>query len=294
MLFFKNNDLLQIILRDKSICLITPFGMKNEAFYKNWIQEELVRRCEKNSRYSLRSYARSLGVDVAALSRILSNRLVPSLKMAQKIVQKLGLPPDEEKNFLSSLAQAHRSKGAQRINPAFRKMDSASTEPIRELSIDLFRVIAEWYHLSILELSFVPGFKSDSNWIAFELGITPLEAKLAVERLVSLGLLEENTGKLKKTDAHISTADKHLTTPAHRRRQKQVLEKAIYSLEHDPIEERSNTSMALAIDPKKLPEAKQLIEEFNDKMTQLLTTESQEQVYEFTVALFPIQKRREK
>jgi hypothetical protein len=47
-----------------------------------------------------------------------------------------------------------------------------------------------------------------------------------------------------KTDALVTTADKSVTSAAHRGRQKQMLLKAIDALENDPIETRSQRPAA--------------------------------------------------
>lgn len=264
--------------------------MENE-FYKNRIQEELTLRCERNPRYSLRAFAKALGIDAGAVSRILSGKLVPSVKVAEKLVEKLDLSSSEQRQFLVSVGAAHRARNSHRVDPIFRKLESQSVQ-VKELSAEIFRVIADWYHYAILELTFTPGFKSDPQWIAAELGISPLQAKLAIERLLKLSLLERNKETFRKADQKISTGEKHLTTTAHRNRQKQVLEKAIFSLENDAIESRSNTAMTMAIDPTMLPLAKEKILKFNQELCELLESGKRTQVYELSISLFPIQKRR--
>ena len=71
----------------------------------------------------------------------------------------------------------------------------------------------------------------------------------------------------------------------------QFLEKAVVSLEEDPIEERSITSMTMAIDPEKLPAAKKMIREFNQTLCQFLENGKRKRVYNLGVALYPIQKK---
>ena len=61
---------------------------------------------------------------------------------------------------------------------------------IQQLADDAARVIAEWYHYAILELTRLENIKPDSRWIARVLGITTDEVNLAVTRLLRLGLLE--------------------------------------------------------------------------------------------------------
>ena len=62
------------------------------------------------------------------------------------------------------------------------------------MDIEIFKIIGDWYHCAILELTYLSDFKAEPNWIAKKLGIGYLEAKLALERLISLGLLVKENG----------------------------------------------------------------------------------------------------
>jgi uncharacterized protein (TIGR02147 family) len=262
---------------------------KSLPFYKLCLQRALANRCSRNPRYSTRAFARALGVDHAALSRFLSGERVPSYKVALKILKNLDLSPSEEQEFLSSIAQI-RKQTLQRVSPVFKKMPSVPET--KELSLELFRVISDWYHYAILELTFVNGFKSDPKWIAKELGISVAETKMALDRLLQLELLEnDENGSLRKSLGHITTADKHITNSALKLHQKQILQRAIESLENEPIETRSMTSMTMAINPEKLPVARQMIEEFTQNLCQFLEADKRKQVYELGICLYPVQKK---
>lgn len=263
--------------------------MSEVLFYQKRIREELQRRCDTNPRYSVRAFARALKLDAGALSRILSGKQVPSLKVAQKLLSVLDLSAEEKSSFLSSLAKKQKSRKLQRLSSVFRNFTGSIQQ--KELSVDLYRIIADWYHMAILELTFTGDLPNDPKKIATKLGISVVEAKLAVQRLLELELLEEKNGVLKKTTEQLTSADKNLTTPALRKNQKQFLEKAIYSLEHDPIAERSVTSMTMAIDPEKLPVAREMIREFNRSLCEFLESGKRTQVYNLGVTLYPLQKK---
>ena len=190
-------------------------------FYKEYIKNELAHRCERNPRYSTRAFAKALGFNHGALSQIISGKRIPSYRTAKRLIEALGLSPDQEQSFLQSLAMKHATRNLQRVS---RKLKvSSSSIPnfkAKELSIDLFRVIADWYHTAIMALSLTSGFQSDIRWIASQLSISITAARLAVERLLELGLLKESNGKWSMTNEPFTTADKHLTTPALKKLQK--------------------------------------------------------------------------
>ncbi len=261
----------------------------NDLYYLQCLGRELAERCEKNPRYSLRAFAKACGISPAVLSQFLSGKRVPSYPVAQKLLKQLDLGPEEQDQFLGSLAHKHQRRGLRRLNPVFKKIQHVPKP--RELSLELFKVIGDWYHYAVLMLTCVEGFKPAPKWIAGQLGITELEAKLALERLVQVGLLAEENGTYVCTNAHFTTADKHMTNAALKRHTRQSLEKAVHSLENDPIEKRSMTYMTMAIDPERIPEAKALVEEFTNRMSALLETGRRTQVYEFGMYLYPLQKQ---
>lgn len=263
--------------------------MNSTDFFQEYLSEELARRCQKNSRYSTRAFAKSLGIDVASLSRILSGKQIPSFKICEAVFTKLEMSPANQKKFLVSVAARQRATGLKRIAPAFKNIEGRSDDRM-ELNTDLWRTIADWYHGAILELTFLEDFESNPKWISQQLGISEIEARLAIKRLLRLKLLDERSGKLVKTHTQVSSANKNITTPAHKRHQKQVLRKAIESLDSDPIEIRNMTSIIMAIDPEKISTAKKLIQNFSRDLCANLESGKRKQVYQLGVCLYPVSK----
>jgi uncharacterized protein (TIGR02147 family) len=263
----------------------------NESAYIKYIRKELSNRIEKNSRYSLRAFAAALKVNVGTLSQVLAGKRELTFKMAQEIMPKLSLTPMEESRFMESLIKATKKRGLQRVHPDLKKM---ILQPERlkptELTLDVFHVIADWYHYAILDLPYLKDFKSDANWIAKRLGISLTEATMAIQRLCSLELMEWKNGKLIKTNGALTTADKSVTTSALKKRQKQILQKSIESLEKDSIEIRNHSAMTMAICSHKIPEAKKRIEAFLLEMSSFLEDGEQDRMYEMTINLFPLDK----
>lgn len=265
-------------------------SMTNPELYRHYLNGEFARRCETNTSYSLRSFAKALNVDAGTLSRVLNGKQALSYKMAKKIVGSLDLSPDQQKEFFNSLFHYQQSRKLEKVHK--QNIDEKEYKG-QDLNIDYYRVIADWYHLALMEMTYLKSFKPDSRYLSQQLGITQAEAKLALERLINLGLLSKKNGKIIKTNEKLSTIDRHLTTPALIKNQKQFLEKAIQSLENDSIEMRSNTNMTMAIDSTKIETAKKMIREFQMTLCNFLESGKQNQVYNLSVALYPLQKKRE-
>ena len=82
--------------------------------YREMLREELQRRTGRNPRYSLRAFAKCLGVDVAALSSVLSLKQTITLRTANKIVSKLDLPEKERDFFLVAVMEDRKALGIRR------------------------------------------------------------------------------------------------------------------------------------------------------------------------------------
>src|SRR5690349_6949475 len=94
-----------------SKALFNQSGMVNGTdSATHFLMEEFARRVRVNPRYSLRAYARTLGMSPGALSEVLRNRRPLSLKAAEKVIKALGLTGlDADK--LYSFVEQERRKG---------------------------------------------------------------------------------------------------------------------------------------------------------------------------------------
>lgn len=252
--------------------------------YIELIHKELSKRCRRNARYSQRAFAKSLGIHPATLTKILQGKKIPGKDVSHKLLQALDLSPLHQRKFIESLS---RSSSLRRYGDNVPQIRILKENTLHD---DAFQVISEWCHIALLELTYVKEFRDDPKWIARALEISVAEATLAWENLVRLNLVERKKGRWVKSSDFLSTVDKSVTGPAYRQRQRQVMQKAIASLEQDPLEQRSMTTVTMAIDIRKINEAKALISEFNRNLCALLESENRDRVYELTVGLFPVQK----
>ena len=191
--------------------------------------------------------------------------------MRLKLSDRLGLGPDEQKRLFVSRPETEKD--------------------YYQMTLDAFIATSDWYYYGILQLMRVKDFQQDVNWIARRLGVTPSEINIAVERFTRLGILEvDGNGKwVDRTEGHTTNIGQPLTSIAHRKLQKQFLEKAVVALEEVPFEKRHNSGMTMAIDSSKLDQVHDLIQEFRRRISEFLETgDSHDQVYQFTISLFPL------
>jgi hypothetical protein len=249
----------------------SPLTGEELLSFRLWLQKQLTDRCQKNSKYSLRAFAKYLQINPASLSQILSGKRVLSKAMMLNICERLSVRSKELRNF------------------GLIEMDTGDSQYL-QLSYDTFSVISDWYHYAILELTYVPDFKEDPRWLSRKLGISVVEAKEGVQRLLRMGLLIKNGdvySKAAKQTTNLSTVN---TSLAHRQFQKSVLEKALEAIAQCPPEEKDITSITMAIDVNLLGQAKEKIKKFRRELCCFLEDGEQSRVYHLAIQLYPISK----
>lgn len=243
--------------------------------YETFLKEELERRTKANPQYSLRAFARHLGMSSGELSEIIRGKRKLSLKATQKIAQALGLTTTEAKHLGYLVQKKNGGIVEGKVN--------LST---RNLSIDMFNLLSDWYCFGILNLTECEGFKWEERWLARRLGVSVNEVSLAIARLERVGLLERKNGKRIVTKDYLISPD-GVPSEAIRNYHRQMLTRAIHALEMQKIGERENTGIGFAVDPKNLPSIKKDISDFLDQIVEKYgRTKKAREVYQCEVALF--------
>ncbi len=249
-----------------------------ESSSQTWLANLLEEKTKKNPLFSMRAFARMVDVSPAVLSRVLSGKRKLTFNLAVRIADALVLGP-EERELLYSFYLTHNSS---------EQKDEMRKE--KELSIDCFNAMKEWYHYGITQLLFIENFREDHKWMAKMLSISELEVILAIERLLRLEILDrDENGRLYRTSTHLSTTT-DIASAGIRHFQKQILEKTIHSLEHDDIHERDITSITVAINEDKLKEAKAEIKKFRMRMSEFMGEGEKTRVYNLGIHLVPLSK----
>ncbi len=237
------------------------------------LKQELSDRKRKNSMYSLRAFARDLGIGSTSLSDALANKRKISKRNIQKIANKLALTPAQVDLIINETKENYVKNG----------------EEVERLQVeeDTFRLISDWYYLAILNLSKISDNQSDHKWVANRLGISELEAENAISRLLRIGLLKISDNKLIRTSLPISTT-RNIPSSAIQKHHKNNLELAEKSLEQDNVHVREFSSVTMAINLEKLPEAKEILMKAKRKVSKLLESGDPKEVYVLSFQVFPL------
>jgi uncharacterized protein (TIGR02147 family) len=240
------------------------------------LSEELAKRMGRNPKYSLRAFAKTLGLSSSFVSKLMNGQRPFTEKTLAKISRHLDLTPSQIARIQESM------KDRQKMPLTFQSLD-----------LDRFQMISDWYHFAILELSTIENVVLNPGNVSSLLGISIHESKSALERLERLGLLNNNSGKGPEPAQSFSTVGPNFTTAATRNQQRQILEMAIRALDSVPFEERDQSSVTLAIPKARVGEAKKKIAAFRREMTELLQRPGKrDSVYHLSVSFYPVTSNR--
>jgi transcriptional regulator with XRE-family HTH domain len=237
-----------------------------------WVlKRELQVRCENNAGYSLRAFARDLGISPAALSSILNRkrRLTNSMKL--KLALRINLPSADIQKY----CQIETNSPSQNLL-------------FSHINEDLFAIISDWYHMAILELVNIDGFELNAANVSKRLKISVSDANFALERLINANLLFKENGKWQSRENTNMPVPEH-ATEAVKKYLRQSLQKSTDALNHLPRDIRDHSTITVATSADKIDEAKKLITKFRRELNEFLSdSPKKNQVYQLQVSLFPL------
>ena len=256
--------------------------------YQDVLKSELLVRCGTNSSYSLRAYARDLELDPSHLSRVLNNKQSLSLSSARRISEEIFKEPTEQDYFVTLVEYSTAKKSKSKERALERLISLSQRYPRMKIAAETLNVICDWYYFPILEICALPKFDSQPKKIASFLGLSMTEAKLAIEKLHKLGLIKEKNGRWRKTQSKMKTSNNQ-PSEALRKYHKQVLQKAIDSVDEQPLESRYIRARTMTTNKEALAEIRGLVEEFFEKVSRVNNkARGHDSVYQMSFQLFDL------
>jgi uncharacterized protein (TIGR02147 family) len=258
--------------------------------YQTYLQGVFFQKRKQNKSYSLRAFARDLKISPSRLTEIFSRKNGLSSSNASKISEILKHDAEEAEWFHASVESQHSRSELQRKQAIdrFLKFQTRKTKMIRA---DEFRLISEWYHLSILELLNIKDSELNPQWISAQLGITVAEAANAIERLIRLGWIHEEGKKwISRKEYRSMTAPVAIKTI--QKYQKQLIQKAEKAIQTQSPDIRTMQSLVLALPKKNYTKAIEELEAFCQDFNLKFGAKSGngDHVYALTMQFFQISK----
>jgi uncharacterized protein (TIGR02147 family) len=254
--------------------------------YQDFLLKEFSQRRSRNPNYSLRAFARDLGMPASKLSQNLRGLCGISVAKAESIAVKIQMPLEDKQIFLALVEAAHARSQIAR-DQAAQKLQRLNARELDELEADKFATVRDWYHLAILELMETKNFRPDIQWIAGRLELAEEIVRQALGRLVDCGLLTLSQEGWKSDRKHFAVSG-GIPSGTVREHHRQIIAKASAALETVPLESREVSSQTFAVAQSLLPELKQLIRDFHRQVAKLSDQGSKDDVYALSIQLFPL------
>jgi hypothetical protein len=237
-----------------------------ENYARSYLVTELSQRKKRNPSYSMRALARDLDVGVATLSDFLAGKRGLASKTSEKICRHLPLDLDEREHFILSSQLFH---------------DDVDSED------SVFRVMSHWYYFAILNLAKSSSCHTSAQDIAYRFGLSISETVEALDELEKMGLISFDGDVLVRSRVQPSIKAK-VPLLAVRRHHMGLLSQAGLSLIRDPFQWRDMRTMAIAIDPAYIMEARQMLLDCRDRIAEFLSPKGARELYLLTYHLFPV------
>lgn len=261
----------ELIFGRPSLVKISP--SKNASALRA-IRSEYLRRRAKNGAYSLRAFSRDLSVSASVLSEVMAEKRPVTETLMNRIVGRLGVNIEERRKLLTLVS----------------KETKRPRSPYRRLHDEQFRLVADWYHFAILNLTMTKDFQPDQGWMAMRLGITTAEVGEAIDRLLDLGLLKWKNGNLVRTFKKLQTGSGR-SAPALRLSHRQSIEQALECLEKIPIESRNITGLTIPFDLNQMSVVKDKIQKFLEDISKTADLgPNKSEVFNLNIQFVPVTK----
>ncbi len=247
------------------------------ASFRLFLQTELARRCARSRQYSLRAFARFLGLDHSTLSQLLRGKRRFTERTVRRCGIRLGLDEAAVVEFIRAEAAA----------PLPVEDD---LRDVRRMASDTAAVLAEWYHYAILELVHLRDFRPDVRWVARVLGITVDEANVAIQRLLYLGLLSMDApDRWSDRSGDTAASIRGFTRAALERLIDQSRGRLLDAVSGPEAERSAYSTTTVAVPAERAADVVECIERFRRELFALLARDPRaKDVYQLEISFIPL------
>lgn len=265
----------------------------------DFLKFELRERQKADPRFSLRAWARKVGYkNPSYLSHVLNRKRRLKPELAEKLAADLKLEGRPLRYFETIvLGNAGRSdRERQTYQKLSRDLRPRKMRNSSHISLETFSVVAEWYHVAILEMTQLADFEPNAEFIYRRLGgkVNKRLITLAIDRLLRVGLLEERDGTLVRSSQAPFVMESPIPSEAVRAYHREMAGLAREAIDTQPSTERDLFGTTLAFKKANLERARQILREAHRQMLELAERGTGEELYHLNTQLFRLTAKRKK
>lgn len=255
--------------------------------YRLFLRDRLNHLKQSENR-STRQVAASSSLSESYLSMVISGQRRLSRGSLKKLAPALGLKRSEA-SYLEWLVAMTEAAGPEEQIAALKKIQRFRRyQNLNPLEIETYKYLEHWYHVTIREMSRLPGFQPEPRWIQERLRYkVPLaEIKQALEFLREHGYLD--------TGDKLIQCKTGVLKPALTKFHTEMLELAAQSLSETPSRERNISAFTGALPADQVEAARAILEDARRRIVALTeTASSSDTVYHFGFLAFPLTNKLE-
>lgn len=257
--------------------------------FRTFLFEAFEQRRLKNAAYSMRAFARDIGLTPQNLDKIFQAKSGLSSAAALKIAGKLQMRKDQMERFIALVEVTDRSQAVR--SAAERRLAALDVdESFEKVTDEEFDLFGDWMTLACCVLVDLDDFKKDMGWIAARLKISQADAEQAFERLFAAGFLrEEADGRWVRDSAKFS-AFAGRASPSKRNYYRQLWNVAERSLDEAPVTQRHFAASLISLGEDDLAFAFQEIDSFHRTLISKIAARPgrADRLYGFAAQFFPV------
>jgi uncharacterized protein (TIGR02147 family) len=251
---------------------------KKEIFYRDLLISEFEKIKERNSKMSIRAFARYLGVQAPTLSHVLNGKRNLPASDAIRISQKLKFDKGIEERFLNSVSESSKVSRTPSSLIKFKKFIDEKLFP---------QIISDGDHYTVLNVLKLKRFLATKENIGLKCGIDLPKLDKVLLNLMDAELIKiDPLGIYRAIERTTKTTD-NLSSEAIREAHRDSLKFASETLGRVPVEKRDFVSLKFPADPNLLDEARKETRKYIKNIHKIMSKGDKTEVYECAVQIFP-------
>lgn len=265
--------------------------MTNQATedYLRILQNEFQQRKQKNKKYSLRAFAKFLGVSHALLSLVFLKKKGLSLKMAEKISAKLALSHLERNIFVSSVEKCFSRSANKKTKAGQVLKELQKQKQFKSLTQDTVSQIDHWAYVAVFEAIYSKKALTTKE-LCFFFDQKPSLIIKVVTYLQEISAIADENGTFSAISSSLQTSN-DIPAKAMVSYHISMAQKAISAIQQQPVHMREFQNAILTVNQESLGEAKKMIRNFiHDFNTRFYVDNDTSQLYSLFVSFFKMGK----
>lgn len=264
----------------------------------DFLNFELRERQRRDSRFSLRAWARQVGYkNPSYLSYVLSRKRRLKVDFAGKLASDLELKGRSLKYF--ELLVLNQNASTKTETQTYRKLLGSirprKQEAVNQVSLETFAAVSDWYHGAILEMTELEGFDMSVRAIHQRLGgrVDLRTVRGAIERLVRAGFLRRNEqGKLVRGKPGANETHAPIPPAAVISYHRQMGLLGVEAVEKQPHAERDFYATTLAFRRENYKRAQEIIATAHKELLKLAEHGKGEDIYQLNTQFFRLTTKK--